>query len=38
MKEGRPIITPHAMRHNYATMCWEAGIDAYTTMRLMGHA
>lgn len=34
----RPIITPHAIRHNYATMCWEAGIDAYTTMRLMGHA
>ena len=34
----RAIITPHALRHNYATMCWEAGLDAYTTMRLMGHA
>lgn len=34
----RPIITPHAIRHNYATMCWEAGLDPYTTMRLMGHA
>lgn len=31
-------ITPHAIRHNYATMCWESGLDPYTTMRLMGHA
>lgn len=34
----RAIITPHTLRHNYATVCWENGIDAYTTMRLMGHA
>lgn len=34
----RPVITPHAIRHNYATMCWENGIDPYTTMRLMGHS
>ena len=34
----RAIITPHILRHNYATVCWENGIDAYTTMRLMGHA
>ena len=34
----KPLITPHAIRHNYATMCWESGLDAYTTMRLMGHA
>ena len=34
----RAIITPHTLRHNYATICWENGIDAYTTMRLMGHA
>ena len=34
----RPIITPHSMRHNYASMCWESGLDPYTTMRLMGHA
>ena len=33
-----PLITPHAMRHNYATICWEAGLDPYTTMKLMGHA
>lgn len=34
----KPIITPHTIRHNYATMCWEKGIDPYTTMRLMGHS
>lgn len=34
----RATITPHALRHNYATTCWESGLDAYTTMRLMGHA
>lgn len=34
----KPIITPHDIRHNYATMCWESGIDPYTTMRLMGHS
>lgn len=33
----RPLITPHALRHNYITMCWESGIDAYETMQLVGH-
>ncbi len=33
----RPIITPHTMRHNYITMCWEQGIDALITMKLVGH-
>ena len=32
-----PLITPHVMRHNYITMCWESGIDVYTTMKLVGH-
>lgn len=31
-------ITPHMMRHNYATMCWEHGLDAYTAKQLLGHA
>ena len=31
------LITPHVMRHNYITMCWESGIDVYTTMKLVGH-
>ena len=31
-------ITPHCIRHNYTTVCWEKGIAPYTTMRLMGHS
>lgn len=33
----KPIITPHCMRHNYVTMCWENGIDVYTASKLAGH-
>ena len=33
----KPIITPHCMRHNYVTMCWESGIDVYTASKLVGH-
>ncbi len=34
----KPLITPHTLRHNYATMCWENDIDVYSAMRLMGHS
>lgn len=34
----QPTITPHWLRHNYVTMCWEAGLDVYTTSKLVGHA
>lgn len=33
----RVTLTPHALRHNYITMCWESGLDPYETMRLVGH-
>lgn len=33
----KPIITPHSMRHNYVTMCWENGIDVYIASKLVGH-
>ena len=33
----KPLITPHTMRHNYVTMCWENGIDVYTCAKLVGH-
>ena len=33
----KPIVTPHCMRHNYVTMCWESGIDVYTASKLVGH-
>ena len=34
----RPLITPHAMRHNFITMCWEQGLDILITMKLVGHS
>ena len=34
----RPLITPHAMRHNFITMCWEQGLDILVTMKLVGHS
>lgn len=33
----KAVITPHCMRHNYVTMCWENGIDVYTASKLVGH-
>lgn len=30
-------ITPHTLRHNYITLCWEHGLDPYETMKLVGH-
>ena len=33
-----PEITPHYLRHNYITMCWENGIDPYITMSMVGHS
>jgi len=33
----RAIITPHALRHNFITMCWEQGLDIMLTMKLVGH-
>lgn len=31
------LITPHTLRHNYITLCWEHGLDPYETMKLVGH-
>lgn len=33
----RALVTPHAMRHNFITMCWEKGVDLFVTMKLVGH-
>lgn len=32
-----PLFTPHALRHNFITLCWEYGLDPYETMKLVGH-
>lgn len=34
----KPSLTAHDLRHGYATMLFEAGVDAYTAMTLLGHA
>jgi integrase len=31
-------LTPHAFRHTFGTRLGEAGADAFTIMKLMGHS
>lgn len=33
-----PTITPHQIRHGYATILYEAGVDAKAAQDLLGHA
>lgn len=30
-------ITPHCLRHNYATLLYEAGVDVLTAQKYLGH-
>ena len=34
----KPSLTAHDLRHGYATMLFEAEVDAYTAKTLLGHA
>lgn len=34
----KPTLTAHILRHGYATMLFEAGVDTYTAQHLLGHA
>lgn len=31
-------ITPHMLRHTYATLLYDAGVDVLTAQKLLGHA
>lgn len=33
-----PRIVPHQLRHEFATLCLDAGLDAADTQEIMGHA
>lgn len=35
---GKPTLTPHALRHTYASMLIRHGADAVEVARLMGHS
>ena len=34
----KPTLTAHCMRHGYATVLFEAGVDVMTAKKLLGHA
>lgn len=33
-----PEITPHWLRHNYVSILYDAGVDAVTATRIVGHS
>lgn len=35
---GFTELTAHQLRHGYATMLFEAGVDVYTAQKLLGHS
>lgn len=34
----RALITPHVLRHNFITMCWDQGMDVQLVAKIVGHA
>ncbi len=34
---GTPEVTPHMLRHNFATVAYEAGINELEATRILGH-
>ena len=37
LKQVRPTLTPHFLRHNYVTLLYEAGVDPLIAMKIVGH-
>lgn len=37
-ENGLPIITPHYLRHNYATMLYDSGVSVLQAQAWLGHA
>ena len=35
--EWRPLVSPHQLRHNYATVLYEQDVDELTAKDVMGH-
>ena len=35
--EWHPMVTPHQLRHNFATVLYEAHVDELATKTIMGH-
>lgn len=35
---ARATITPHALRHNFVTMCWDMGMDVQLVAKIVGHS
>jgi integrase len=33
-----PHFTPHGLRHTYASLLLQAGVDVYYVSRMLGHA
>lgn len=38
MKDGKPSITAHNLRHGTATLMFELGVDELTAQRILGHS
>ena len=37
-EKHKAVITPHQLRHEFATMCYDADLDSKDTSELLGHA
>lgn len=37
-EDGKHTLTAHILRHGYATMLYDAGVDVYAAQKLLGHA